>query len=143
MAKLDPYLNFPGNAEEAFDFYRSVFGGEFAGVMRWRDNESCSEWPEADKNKIMHIALPIGDSVLMGSDVIESMDPGFAVGTNVQITITPDSREHADRIFRGLSGGGTVIMAMQDMFWGAYWGAAVDKFGIHWMLNLDQKPAAK
>lgn len=136
MPKLDPYLNFDGNTEEAFDFYKSVFGGEFDAVMRWKDNPQCEEWSDSDKEKIMHISLPLaGGNFLMGSDAIEMMGKKFAAGNNFQIAISPESRDEADRLFNGLSAGGTVIMPMQPMFWGSYWGALADKFGTQWMID--------
>ncbi len=139
MAKLNPYLNFNGNTEEAFNFYKSVFGGEFmGGIMRFKDNPDCTEWSENDKNKVMHVALPIGkDNVIMATDAIESFGQKLVVGNNIQIAISPDSKEEADRLFDGLSAGGKVEMPMQDMFWGAYYGAFEDKFGVKWMINYD------
>lgn len=136
MAKLNPYLNFSGNTEEAFNFYRSVFGGEFDAVMRWKENPECDQFSESDKEKIMHISLPIGDEVLMGTDSVESMNQSLTVGNNFSISVTPDSREEADRIFNALSEGGTIICPIQDMFWGDYFGLSQDKFGIQWMINL-------
>jgi PhnB protein len=137
MAAINPYLNFNGNTEDAFNFYRSVFGGEFQSLMRWSDNPDCAEWAEADKQKLMHISLPIGSNVLMGTDTLEAMGQSVTPGTNFSITISPDSRVEADRIFKELSAGGKVEMEMQDMFWGAYFGSFTDKFGIQWMINQE------
>lgn len=141
MAALNPYLNFDGNTEEAFNFYKSVFGGEFlGGIMRFGDGPGCENMPESAKAKVMHVALPIGkNSVLMGTDWVEGMGPNLIVGNNLSITIFPESREDADRLFNGLSAGGKVGVPLQDMFWGAYWGAFEDKFGINWMVNYDPK----
>ena len=138
MTKLNPYLSFNGQAEEAFNFYKSVFGGEFNGIMRWSDNPQCSEFSDEDKNGVMHIALPVGDSVIMGSDSVKSMGE-VVVGTNFQVGITPDSRDDADRLFAGLSEGGTAMMPMSDQFWGDYFGALKDKFGIQWLINYSDK----
>ena len=150
MANINPYLNFGGNAEEAFNFYRSVFGGDFAGVMRWKDmpQEGCeggddSEYKlaEADGEKIMHIALPIGDgNMLMASDTLEAFGPPLNVGNNFYIAISPDSKDEADRLFADLSAGGTVEMPMADAFWGGYFGSFKDKFGIGWLINYDSAP---
>jgi PhnB protein len=138
MATTNPYLSFDGNAEEAFNFYKSVFGGEFSGFMRWKDNPQCSEFSEADKNMIMHVALPMGEgNFLLGSDSPESMGQKLTKGNNFQIALGPDSKEDTDRIFKALSEGGKVVMPPADMFWGAYFGMLEDKFGIHWMLNYE------
>src|SRR5688572_2358055 len=130
MAKLNPYITFNGNAEEAMNFYRSAFDGEFmgGGSMRWKDAPGCGEGEmklsEADGEKVMHMALHIGDgSVLMASDLVEGMGQTYTPGNNITIAITPDSREDADRLFDGLSAGGKVEMAMADAFWGGYFGS--------------------
>ncbi|WP_018631179.1 VOC family protein [Niabella aurantiaca] len=136
MAKLNPYLNFDGTAEEAFKFYRSVFGGEFlGGVMRMSDAPGTENLPEDEKKRVMHIALPIGEDVLMASDIVPSMGHKLNVGNNNYISVFPESREEADRLFGALSAGGTVEMPMEDQFWGDYFGSFVDQFGIHWMIN--------
>ncbi len=143
MAQLNPYLNFPGNTEEAFNFYRSIFGGEFSAVMRFGEMPGCDEMQleEADKGKIMHISLPIGDSTLMATDSLESMGQKLEFGNNTHINVSPDSKEDAARYFNCLAEGGTVIMPIQDMFWGDYWGSLTDKFGVNWMVNYIQTPA--
>src|SRR5262249_53736540 len=111
MIKLNPYLNFPGNSEEAFQFYKSIFGGEFITVVRFKDMPMPgATLTKENENKIMHISLPVGDQVLMASDVIGEWANKFAVGTNTYITIVPDSKAEADRIFKGLSAGGHVEM---------------------------------
>jgi PhnB protein len=142
VASYHPYLNFPGNAEEAFNFYRSVFGGEFSAVMRFIDMGGCDEMQlsEADKGKIAHISLPLDNgTILMASDCLESMGQVVNVGNNTYTCIVPDSREDADRLFNGLSAGGKVEMPMADMPWGAYWGCFADKFGVQWMISHDNK----
>lgn len=143
MSNFNPYLNFPGTTEEAFNFYRSVFGGEFAGVMRYGDMPGCDETPmtDADKGKIMHIALPIGNgTTLMATDHQESMGKKLITGNNFYICIGPDTKEEADRLFNSLSNGGEVEMPMADTFWGAYFGCFTDKYGIQWMINYENKP---
>jgi len=135
MATINPYLTFKGNCEEAFEFYRSVFGGEFATVMRMGDATGMPV-PEEAKNKIMHIALPIGDSaVLMGSDSGEGFGPPVNVGNNYSVAIGAKGKEESDRLFNGLSAGGHVTMPMADAFWGGYFGMLTDKFGFQWMIN--------
>jgi len=137
MTKLNTYLNFAGNAEAAFNFYKSVFGGEFTSVVRFKDMpiEGVSI-PKEDENKIMHIGLPIGkDDTLMASDTLESLGQKLAQGNNVYISIHPESKEEADRIFNALSAGGTIEMPMADQVWGDYYGSFRDKFGLQWMVN--------
>ena len=140
MALINPHINFNGNAEEAFTFYKSVFGGEFAMVMRFKDMES-PEFPVGDHeaNKIMHIALPIGQNVLMANDVPESMGKTNENENRSKIAISAESREEADQLFNGLSVGGIVEMPMEDSPWGSYFGMFRDKYGIEWMIDFDQK----
>lgn len=144
MATINPYLNFNGNTEEAFNFYKSVFGGEFAMVMKFGEMPGCDEMPEgkqiseADKDKIMHIALPIGNSVLMATDALESMGQKLTEGNNYSISIGADSKEEADKLFGGLSEGGAVEMPLADAFWGDYFGMLQDKFGVRWMVSYDK-----
>ncbi len=133
---MNPYLNFNGNTEEAFNFYKSVFGGDFAVVMRFGDNPQCDQMTEDDKKRIMHIALPIDGGMLMATDALESMGQKLNVGNNFYISLSPSTREDADRIFNGLSDGGKVEMPMSDMFWG-YFGSFTDRFGVQWMLNVN------
>ncbi len=145
MARVSTYLNFVRNTEDAFNFYKSVFGGEFSGggIARFSDippQESMPPLREEDKNLIMHIELPIiGGHVLMGTDSPESM--GFKVnfGNNVHISLEPDTREETKRLFFALSAGGVITMELQDMFWGSYYGSCTDKFGIQWMFNCTEK----
>jgi len=138
MTALNPYLNFNGNTEEVFNFYRSVFGGEFAMLMRFGETPGCEEMPETEKDGIMHIALPIGNNVIMGTDVPKSMEQ-VSTGTNMSISVHVDSREEADRVYKGLSAGGKATMPMNDMFWGDYYGMLTDKFDIQWMVSFSTK----
>ncbi|MEP7076281.1 MAG: VOC family protein [Acidobacteriota bacterium] len=138
MANINPYLTFKGNCEEAFNFYKSVFGGEFATIMRMGDGSGGMEVPDAAKNQIMHVALPVGDTaMLMGSDAMEGFGPPFNAGNNFSVAVGPKSKEEADKLYNGLAAGGTQTMPMADAFWGAYFGMLVDKFGIQWMVNFD------
>lgn len=140
MKAANPYLNFNGNTEEAFTFYKSVFGGEFlGGVVRFGDFQQMgdtSQLSEDDLNKIGHIALPLGkDNVLMGTDALESMGQSLTFGNNVHITLEAESAEEADRLFNGLSAGGEVDMPLQKTEWAEKYGSCTDKFGVHWMVN--------
>ena len=142
MARIDPHINFNGNAEEAFNFYRSVFGGEFTSLVRMKDI-STAEHPvaEEDIDKIMHIALPIGPNLLMGNDV-----PSFLGKTNEnenrsKISVFAESKEEANKIFNGLSAGGSVEYPIGDSPWGSYFGMFRDKYGIEWMVDFN--PGAK
>ena len=142
MATINPYLNFNGKAEEVFNFYKSIFGGEFATVSRYGEMPGCDEMQEgnklseSDKDKIMHIALPIGKSdVLMASDIPESMGQ-LTNGNNFSISISTVSREETEKLFNGLSDGGKVTMPLAKTFWSEYFGMCSDKFGILWMVNF-------
>lgn len=138
MAQFNPYLNFPGTTEEAFNFYKSVLGGEFIAVQRFKDAPGSDKLSPDARDKIMHIALPIGDgNVLMATDALKSMGFSLTEGNNFYICINPDSKEDAERIFNGLSEGGKIEMPLADQFWGAYFGSFKDKFGIGWMINYD------
>lgn len=144
MARVSTYLNFARNTQEAFNFYKSVFGGEFrGGVGRFGDIPPQPGMPplaEADKNLIMHIELPIlGGHVLMGTDAPESMGFQVSFGNNISITLEPDTRAETQQLFRALSEGGKVTMELQDMFWGDYFGSCTDKFGVQWMFNCAEK----
>ena len=135
--KVHPYLNFAGNAQEAFDLYRSVFGGEFTANMKMKDAPEGDKLPYEEQNYTMHICLPIGeDTLLMASDCVESMGQKLNLGNQSYIMLSPDSREEADRLFKGLSEGGAVEMPMEDMFWGDYFGSFRDRFGIRWMISF-------
>jgi PhnB protein len=137
MTKLNIYLNFSGNAEDAFKFYKSVFGGEFGNVTRFKDMPMQGvSIPKADENKLMHISLPVGrDDVLMASDVLPSLGHKLIQGNNVSISIFPDSKEEADRLFKGLSAGGKIEMPIANQPWGDYYGGFTDKFGVKWMVD--------
>ncbi len=135
MAKLNPYLNFDGTCEEAFRFYKVVFGGEFLGDVHKMKDIPGMEIPEEAKNRIMHVALPVGNDLLMGSDVFPGQP--FVQGNNNYISLFPESREEADRLFGALSEGGEVEMPMADQFWGDYFGSLKDKFGVYWMINYN------
>ena len=138
MATLNPYLNFNGNTEEAFNFYKSVFGGEFITLQRFKDTPEADRVAPADKDKIMHISLPIGKgNILMATDAVESMGHKLTVGNNFSLSISAESEKEADKIFNGLSAGVKIDVPMSKMFWGAYFGMFTDKFGIQWMINYD------
>ena len=140
MPSVNPYLNFPGNTEEAFNFYKSVFGGEFLMVQRFKDTPESGKMPAGDHNKIMHIALPIGKgNILMATDALESMGQKLIQGNNFSLSLEADSHEDADNLFNKLSAGGKVEMAMQKTFWGAYFGMFQDKFGIQWMVSYNER----
>lgn len=132
---LNVYLTFKGDCLEAFEFYRSVFGGEFAARQTFGDGPAEMGVAEADADKIMHVSLPVGDSVLMGSDALAGHGGDITIGDNFSISYAPPSREETDRVFAMLAEGGEVTMPLQDMFWGAYFGSCRDKFGVNWMLN--------
>ncbi|GAB3938849.1 VOC family protein [Larkinella terrae] len=139
MAVINPYLNFNGNTEEAFNFYKSVFGGEFIMVQRFKDTPQGGNVAEGEGDKIMHISLPIGKStILMATDALESMGHKAEPGTNFQLSIGTESQVEADNLFNGLSAGGQVEVPMSKMFWGAYFGMFTDKFGIKWMVSYDE-----
>lgn len=140
MALINPHINFNGNAEEAFTFYKSVFGGEFAMIMRFKDIPNPG-FPvaENDANKVMHIALPIGKNILMGNDIPESMGQVNENENRSKISISAETREEADKLFSGLSAGGAIEVPIEDSPWGSYFGMFRDKFGIEWMVDFDPK----
>ena len=144
MALINPHINFNGNAEEAFNFYKSVFGGEFAMIMRFKDLAG-PEFPIAEKDaeKIMHIALPIGKNVLMGNDVPDFLGRVNENENRSKISISAKSKEEADKIFKGLSEGGIIEVPIADSPWGSYFGMFRDKYGIEWMVDFDSKYNAK
>lgn len=140
MALINPHINFNGNAEEAFNFYKSVFGGEFAKIIRLKDISSLEfPVPENDANKIMHIALPIGKNILMANDVPASMGRVNENENRSKIAISAESREEAEKLFSGLSAGGNIEVPIGDSPWGSYFGMFRDKFGIEWMVDFDPK----
>ncbi|MDO8737105.1 MAG: VOC family protein [Thermoleophilia bacterium] len=141
MTAVSTYLNFTNKTEEAFNFYKSVFGGEFTGdIQRFKDvppAEDMPPLPEEDKDLIMHIELSIiGGHKLMGTDAPESMGFKVTPGNNVYLMIEPDTRAEADKLFNALSEGGTIETPMQEMFWGGYYGSFADRYGVQWMLNI-------
>lgn len=141
MKSVNCYLTFNGNCEEAFEFYRSVLGGEFLSINRFKDmppQEGMPPIPEEMGNQLMHVTLPVGrNTVLMGSDAGGEWAPRIIEGNNFSLSISTDSREEADRIFAGLSEGGTVTMPMGDTFWGSYFGMFTDRYGINWMVSFE------
>lgn len=140
MTTVNIYLTFNGNCEEAFNFYKSVFGGEFPYIGRFKDMPADTGKPvsEEDGNRIMHVSLPISkETILMGSDTGGEWASGYAAGNNFSISVNTDTKEEAERIFNGLSAGGQVTMPLNVTFWGAYFGMLTDKFGIQWMLNVE------
>ena len=144
MALINPHINFNGNAEEAFNFYKSVFGGEFVNILRFKDL-SGTGYPvtEKEENKIMHIALPIGQNILMANDVPESMGQVNENENRSKISISAETREEADKLFSGLSSGGNIEFPMGDSPWGSYFGMFRDKYGIEWMVDYDPKHKGK
>ena len=138
MAQINPYINFNGNAEEAFNFYKSVFGGEFAMIMRFRDMPNPNI-PASENNKIMHIALPIGTNILMGNDVPEFMGSVNEKENRSKIAISAESKEEADKLYNGLSAGGEIEMPIADSPWGSYFAMFRDKYGIEWTVDYDPK----
>ena len=140
MATINPYINFNGNAEEAFTFYKSVFGGEFGKNTRFKDIASAEfPVPESEANKIMRITLPIGKNMLIANDVPEAMGRVSENENRSKIAVTAESKEEADRIFNGLSAGGQIEMPIADSPWGSYFGMFRDKYGIEWTVDFDPK----
>jgi PhnB protein len=138
MALINPHINFNGNAEEAFNFYKSVFGGEFAKIVRFKEISSATyPVPEYEENKIMHIALPIGKNMLMANDVPESMGQVSENENRSKISITAESREEANKLFGALSAGGNIEIPIDDSASGFCFGMFRDKYGIEWMVNFD------
>lgn len=137
MVKLHPYVNFKGNCEEAFNFYKSIFGGEFNYIGRFKDMPDGKFKPE-DADKIMHMSLPLGGgTLLMGSDIPDHMQAHFFEGTNITLSLTPETEEEARRVFEKLSAGGRVNMPQEKTFWGSLFGMLTDKFGINWMVDYE------
>src|SRR6058998_192815 len=138
MATINTYLNFNGNTEEAFNFYKSVFGGEFITLQRFKDTPESERVPAGEKEKIMHVSLPIGKgNILMATDALESMGHSLKAGNNFSLSISTESEQEADKIFKGLSEGGKVDMPLGKVFWGSYFGLFTDKFGVQWMVSYD------
>ena len=141
MATINPYLNFAGNTEEAFAFYKSVFGGEFLAVQRFGDLPGADGMPIQERDKIMHIALPIGRNTLMATDMLESMGQRLQAGNNLSVSVEATSDDEARKIFNRLSSGGAISTPFEKMVWGAYFGMLTDKFGVQWMVNYDANAA--
>lgn len=145
MARVSTYLNFMGTTEEAFDFYRTVFGTEYLGpIQRMKDVPAGPDGPtlsEAEQERVMHVELPIlGEHVIMGTDMLESMNHELKIGNNTTINLEPDSREETQRLFDALSEGSSDCAPLMDMFWGATWGTCLDRFGVRWMFNYTAAP---
>lgn len=140
MAKIVPYLTFNGNTEEAFNFYKSVFGGEFINVQRFKDMPGQTDYKPDEGEKIMHISMSFGNGTfLMASDTMESMSSDFKIGNNFSLSVDADSEENADKLFNGLSLEGKITMPLVKTFWGSYFGMLTDKFGIQWMVSYEYK----
>ncbi len=139
MTSINPYLTFKGNCEEAFNHYKSVFGGEFTYIGRFGEMppQEGKTMPAEDANKIMHVSLPIGSNQLMGSDTGGEWAAHTVIGNNYSISVSADSKEDADRIFKGLAEGGNITMPLADTFWGDYFGMCTDRFGINWMMSYN------
>jgi len=136
MKSINPYLNFPGNTEEAFNFYKKVFGGDFpGGIFRFDGTPGSEKLNSEDKQKIMHMALPMGNNMIMATDALPSMGFTINFGNNMYIYIDAESRDEADKLFNGLAEGGKVEMPMADQFWGDYFGSLIDKFSVQWMIG--------
>src|SRR5699024_3997718 len=137
--QLNPYLNFNGNAEEAFRFYQSVFGGELF-LKRMNEMPGMENLSEEEKNCVLHISLPLSNGqTLMASDITSSMEHQLKIGNNNYISIAPKNRDEAKRLFRELSKGGKIVMPLEDMFWGDYFGSFKDRFGVSWMINYQNQ----
>jgi PhnB protein len=145
MARVSTYLNFTRNTEEAFNFYKTVFGGDFGpmGIARMGDipaQEGMPPLAEEDKNLVMHVELiTVGGHVIMGTDAPESMGFKLNFGNNMHINLEPDTKKETKKLFEALSAGGKITMELQDMFWGAYFGSCTDKYGVQWMFNCNEK----
>jgi len=138
MATINPYLTFDGNCEEAFNFYKSIFGGDFPYIGRYKDMPSEHPIPDSEKEKIMHVSLPISkETILMGSDSSGSFGHNTVAGNNFSLSVNTDSEEEARSVFEKLSAGGKVTMPLEKTFWNALFGMFTDKFGINWMVNYD------
>lgn len=137
MTKLNVYLNFDGNTEEAFEFYRSVFGGEFDYKQKYSEVPGMEKLSAEDQQKLMHISFPIGGMVLMGSDMLEAYGQKYVPGNNMTLSVHPDDETETDRIFNALAEGGKVSMPLEKTFWSARFGMLTDRFGVQWMLNCE------
>ena len=140
MPFINPYLNFDGQTEKAFNFYKSVFGGNFQTFQRVAEMPGGDKAPQAEQHRVIHVSLPIGNDLLMGSDIMPSMGHSLSQGNNYHISVGVDSEEEAKRIFNGLAAGGKVTMPLEKTFWNAYFGMLTDAFGVSWMVNCDLSP---
>jgi len=141
MATVNLYINFNGTTEEAFKFYKSVFGGEFIGLQRYKDTPAVDNLSTEGGDKLMHVSLPLGDNLLLhATDMLESRGHALVAGNNFNIMIEAKSKEEAEKYFKELSAGGKDIVPLKEEFWGAYYGSFTDKFGIPWMVNYQFKP---
>lgn len=141
MTQLNTYLNLPGTSEEAFTFYQSVLGGELMGPSRFKDTPEGAKLSPEEGEKAMHVALKVGENMLMATDALESMGHTLKEGNNFNLCLNVDSKEEADRIYAGLSEGGKQTKTMSDEFWGDYFGILTDKFGINWMIAYSHPKA--
>jgi PhnB protein len=140
MTTINPYLLFNGNAEQAFNFYRSVFDGDFTMIQRFKDTPEADKVSSSEKDRLVHVSLSLGKgSVLMGSDTAESIGQKVTVGNNFSISVNAESEDEVRRLFNGLSAGGTVTMPLGKTFWGAYFGMFIDLYGVTWMISYDYK----
>lgn len=138
MISINPYLNFMGHTEEAMQFYRSVFGGEFVAFQRFNDSPGHEKMPQKEQGLIMHASLPMGNTnVLMATDTLESMGQTLVTGNNFSLVVNTESEAETDRLFDALSKGGKITMPLNRTFWGAYFGMCTDKYGIQWMLSYE------
>jgi len=145
MTTINTYLTFNGNCEEAFNFYKSVFGGEFEHIGKFKDMPENPKFPvsESDKEKVMHISFPIGNTMLMGSDTGGEWSANFKQGNNFSVSINTENKNEADRLFNELSEGGKIMMPMNKTFWNSYFGMFTDKFGIQWMVSFYENDKGK
>ena len=145
MATTNTYLNFNGNCEAAFNFYKSVFGGEFAYIGRFGDMPTSEDYKVSaeNQNQIMHVSLPIGNSILMGSDTGGEWAPTFVQGNNFSVSITADTKEEADKLFAELAKSGQITMPLADTFWGDYFGMLTDQYGVNWMMSYNEQQQSK
>lgn len=140
MVTINPYLNFNGNTEEAFNFYKSVFGSHFLTMQRFKDTPEAGNTDPGDQNKVMHISMPIGKgNILMATDALESKGHTLTMGNNFHLSVGTESEDEARNIFSALAVGGVITVPLDKMFWGAYFGMCTDKFGIQWMVSYDSK----
>jgi len=141
MTTVNTYLTFNGNCEKAFNFYKSAFGTEIEHISKFKDMPPSPEFEvlEDDKEKVMHVSLPVGNTVLMGSDTSGEWVKNFKQGNNFSVSINTDSKDEADRLFKVLSENGQVMMSMEKTFWGSYFGMFTDQFGIQWMVSFSEE----